>query len=85
VYSGRFFGAEEALMLGVIDDMVAPDDVYDAAAAWAGRFVEAPAHALAAAKAGIDEVFELSRSERLAAERHRYLEMFARTCHRDGG
>jgi enoyl-CoA hydratase len=84
VYSGRFFGAEEALTLGVIDDMVGPDDVYDAAAAWAGRFVEGPAHALAAAKAGIDDVFELTRSERLAADRRRYLEVFARTCHRDG-
>ena len=35
VYSGRFFDAEEALALGLIDDMVAPDNVYDAAAAWA--------------------------------------------------
>ena len=32
VYSGRFFDAEEALTLGLIDDMVAPDDVYDVAA-----------------------------------------------------
>jgi enoyl-CoA hydratase len=53
-YSGRFVDAEEALALRLIDDMVAPDDVYDAAAAWAGRFVAGPAHALAAVKAGID-------------------------------
>ena len=33
VFSGRFFDAEEALALGLIDEMVAPDDVYDAAAA----------------------------------------------------
>jgi enoyl-CoA hydratase len=85
VYSGRFVGAEEALTLGLIDEMVAPDEVYDAAAAWAGQFVEGPAHALAAAKAGIDDVFELSRTERLAAERRRYLEVFARTADRDGG
>ena len=76
VYSGRFFDAEEALALGLIDDMVAPDNVYDAAAAWAGRFVDGPRHALAAAKAGIDDVFELAPAERLAAERRRYLEMF---------
>ena len=75
-YSGRFFDAEEALALGLIDDMVAPDNVYDAAAAWAGRFVDGPRHALAAAKAGIDDVFELAPAERLAAERRRYLEMF---------
>ena len=77
VYSGRFFDAEEALALGLIDDMVAPDGVYDAAAAWAGRFVDGPQYALAAAKAGIDDIFELTRAERLAAERRRYLEVFA--------
>jgi enoyl-CoA hydratase len=77
VYSGRFFDAEEALALGLIDDMVAPDGVYDAAAAWAGRFVDGPQYALAAAKAGIDDIFELTPTERLAAERRRYLEVFA--------
>jgi enoyl-CoA hydratase len=77
VYSGRFFDAEEALALGLIDDMVAPDGVYDAAAAWAGRFVDGPQYALAAAKAGIDDIFELTPAERLAAERRRYREVFA--------
>jgi enoyl-CoA hydratase len=76
VYSGRFLGAEEALALGLIDDMVAPDEVYDVATAWAGRFVEGPRHALAAAKAGIDEVFELTGAERRAAQRRRYAEVF---------
>jgi enoyl-CoA hydratase len=86
VYSGRFFDAEEALALGVIDDMVAPDDVYDAAVAWAGRFVDGPSDALAAAKAGIDEVFELAPADRMAAERRRFVEVFAgaiKLAHRD--
>jgi enoyl-CoA hydratase len=80
VYSGRFFGAEEALALSLIDDMVAPDNVYDAAAAWAGRFVDGPRLALAAAKAGIDDVFDPTprdNTEREAAERRRYVEVFA--------
>ncbi|MEZ0366546.1 enoyl-CoA hydratase [Mycobacterium sp. pUA109] len=77
VYSGRFFDAEEALALGLIDDMVAPDGVYDAAVAWAGRFVDSPRAALAAAKAGIDDVFNLSAADRLAAGRRRYAEVFA--------
>jgi enoyl-CoA hydratase len=81
VYSGRFFDAEEALALGLIDDMVAPDRVYDAAAAWASRFVDGPQYALAAAKAGIDDVFELTPAERLAAER-RYLEVFGANLER---
>ncbi|PQM47004.1 putative enoyl-CoA hydratase echA17 [Mycobacterium talmoniae] len=57
--------------------MVAPDGVYDAAVAWAGRFVDSPPLALAAAKAGIDDVFTLSPAERLAAGRRRYVEVFA--------
>ncbi|AEV76429.1 enoyl-CoA hydratase/carnithine racemase [Mycolicibacterium rhodesiae NBB3] len=51
VFSGRFLDAKEALALGLIDEMVAPDGVYDAALAWAQRFVERPAQVLAAAKA----------------------------------
>ncbi|MCW2565455.1 MAG: enoyl-CoA hydratase [Mycobacterium sp.] len=51
VFSGRFIGAKEALALGVIDEMVAPDGVYDAALTWAKRFSDYPPQALAAAKA----------------------------------
>lgn len=78
VFSGRFFDAEEALALGLIDDMVAPDHVYDAAADWARRFLDGPAPALAAAKAGINDVYGApSEAERLAAEQRRYVEVFA--------
>jgi enoyl-CoA hydratase len=76
VYSGRFFDAEEAQTLALIDDMVAPDNVYDAAVAWAGRFVDGPRYALAAAKAGIDEVFELPAAERIAADHRRFVDVF---------
>jgi enoyl-CoA hydratase len=51
VFSGRFAGAKEALSIGLIDEMVAPDHVYDAAVAWASRFADASPAALAAAKA----------------------------------
>ena len=76
VFSGRFFDAEEAQALGLIDEMVAPDGVYDAAAAWASRFVDAPRSALAAAKAGLDDVYRVAPAERWDAERRRYLEVF---------
>lgn len=91
VYSGRFFDAEEALTLRLIDEMVAPDGVYDAAVAWAGRFVEGPAQALAAAKAAINDAFaspraERSEAERSEADRRRYVEVFAASvaAHPDG-
>jgi enoyl-CoA hydratase len=81
VFSGRFFDAEEALALGLIDEMVAPDDVYDAAAGFARRFLDGPRLALAAAKAGINAIFDDvlagAPAERLAAERRRYAEVFA--------
>jgi enoyl-CoA hydratase len=54
VFSGRFVDAKEALALGLIDEMVAPDGVYDAALAWAKRFVDYPPEVLAAAKASFD-------------------------------
>ncbi|HEV7850808.1 MAG TPA: enoyl-CoA hydratase [Mycobacterium sp.] len=51
VFTGRFVDAREALALGLIDEMVAPDAVYDAAVAWAQRTVEHPPQVIAAAKA----------------------------------
>ena len=54
VFSGRFIDAKEALALGLIDEMVAPDVVYDAALAWAKRFMDYPPQVLAAAKAAFD-------------------------------
>ncbi|WP_422749757.1 enoyl-CoA hydratase [Mycobacterium sp. WMMD1722] len=51
VFSGRFVGAEEAREIGLIDELTAPDGVYEAALGWARRFDEHPPHVLAAAKA----------------------------------
>ena len=54
VYTGRFVGADEALALGLVDQVVAPAEVYPAARSWARRFVGGPAQALAAAKAAVE-------------------------------
>ncbi|HVV12957.1 enoyl-CoA hydratase/isomerase family protein [Amycolatopsis sp.] len=54
VFTGRFAKADEALSLGIVDELVAPDDVYEAAKKWAGQFANGPAVALANAKAAID-------------------------------
>lgn len=50
-FTGRFVHAKEALELGLADELVAPDHVYDSAVAWARRFVDVSPEALAAAKA----------------------------------
>lgn len=55
VFSGRFVDAKEALALGLIDEMVAPDAVYDAAMAWAQRLLDHPPQVLAAAKASFGD------------------------------
>ena len=54
VFSGRFVGAQEALTVGLVDELVAPDHVWDAAVTWAERFAEYPSEILADAKAAID-------------------------------
>ena len=46
--------ADEALRIGLVDQVVAPDDVYSAAVELATRFARGPAVALRAAKAAID-------------------------------
>lgn len=73
-FSGRFVDAKEALAIGLLDEMVAPDAVYDAAADWASRFVDAPGLALAAAKAAIDGEPDAGALER---ERRLYVDAFA--------
>jgi enoyl-CoA hydratase len=54
VFSGRFAGAEEALAIGLVDELVAPDHVYDAARTWALRFTDVSSQVLAAAKAAFE-------------------------------
>lgn len=70
-FSGRFVAAKEALSLGLIDEMVSPDDVYDAAVVWASRFVDTEAAALAGAKALVDGALDPQEQHR------RYGEVFA--------
>ncbi|KKF01401.1 enoyl-CoA hydratase [Mycolicibacterium obuense] len=54
VFTGRFVDAREALALGLVDELVAPDGVYDAALTRARRFLDYPPDVLAAAKAAFD-------------------------------
>lgn len=76
VFSGRFVDAREAGELGIVDELVAPDGVYDAAYAWAKRFVGTPPAVLAAVKAVIDGSVA-AKAKYVAEERRRYVEVFA--------
>ena len=54
IFSGRFVKAPEALELGIVDEVVAPDEVLTRATAWAGQFANGPTRAYAAAKNAVD-------------------------------
>jgi len=77
VYSGRFVSADEALAIGLVDKVVAPDDVYDAAVELASRYASGPAIALRAAKEAIDQGLEVDLDTGLRIERHVFAGLFA--------
>jgi enoyl-CoA hydratase len=76
IYTGRFVTADEALRLGMVDEVVAADDVYATARRWAEQFVAGPARALAAAKAAIDGGLDVDLSSGLRLESHLFAALF---------
>jgi len=77
IYSGRFVDATEALAIGLVDKVVAPEDVYAAAVEWASTFANGPAYALRAAKAAIDGGLDGDLESGLRLESHLFAGLFA--------
>ncbi|EGD56925.1 enoyl-CoA hydratase/isomerase [Gordonia neofelifaecis NRRL B-59395] len=77
VFTGRFVGADEALRIGLVDQVVAPDDVYDEALKWAGQFAGAASVALAAAKTAIDSGLDVDLTTGLKIEEQAFAALFA--------
>lgn len=77
VFTGRFVSAEEALRIGLVDEVVAPDDVYTAALTWASQFTGAASVALAAAKAAIDQGLDTDLDTGLKIEATHFASLFA--------
>jgi enoyl-CoA hydratase/carnithine racemase len=77
VFTGRFVEAAEALAIGLVDRVVAPDDVYAAAQSLVAPFVTGPAYALRAAKEAIDRGLEASLETGLEIERQQFASLFA--------
>lgn len=84
IFSGRFVKADEALALGVVDEVVAPDDVYTAAQKWAAQFANGPMRALAAAKAAIDGGLDGDLASGLKLESHLFAALWATEDQRAG-
>jgi len=80
VYSGRFVSADEALAMGLVDEVVDQNDggdVYAAARARVERYVGGPAFALRAAKEAIDRGLEVDLDTGLEIESMQFASLFA--------
>jgi enoyl-CoA hydratase len=77
VFTGRFVKADEALALGIADEVVPDAEVYTAAVAMASQWADGPAVALRAAKQAIDQGLELDLDSALRLETALFAGLFA--------
>jgi enoyl-CoA hydratase/carnithine racemase len=84
VFTGRFVAADEALSIGLVDQVVPDTEVYDAARALAARFAQGPALALRAAKQAIDAGLGVDLAAGLEIERLSFAGLFATEDQRTG-
>lgn len=76
IYTGRFVDATEALAIGLVDRVVAPDDVYAEAHKIAARLAQGAPHALRAAKQAIDRGAMVDLDSGLEIERIHFASLF---------
>ncbi len=72
ILTGRQVRADEALSIGLVNRVVAPDDVLDAALAWAAELAAGPFAAQALAKSSVDRGLEGTLEDGLALEREAF-------------
>ncbi|MGD9985233.1 enoyl-CoA hydratase/isomerase family protein [Pseudonocardia sp.] len=77
IYTGRFVDAEEALRIGLVDEVVPADEVYSRSVAYAAQFAEGPALAYAAAKKAIDGGLDTDLRTGLDIESELFASLFA--------
>ena len=77
--TGRRVGAEEALRLGLVDEVVPAGEVYDTALRYARKLAEGPAAALEAIKEAVDHGADAGLSVGLALERSLFTGVFGTT------
>lgn len=84
IYTGRFVGAEEALAIGLVDQVHPAGEVYGAAVAWARQFAGGPAVALRAAKAAIDGGLDTDLASGLEFERREFADLWKTADQKNG-
>ena len=77
VFSGRFVSAQEALHIGLVDELCEPGAVYQSAVAKMSRYVGAASYALRAAKESIDRGLEVDLETGLTIESAQFAACFA--------
>jgi len=76
IFTGRFVSAEEAFTIGLVDRVVAPDDVFDEAMALARQFAVGAPYALRGAKEAIDRGGMVDLDNGLEIERLHFASLF---------
>jgi enoyl-CoA hydratase len=76
ILGGEQVGANRALEIGLVDEVVAPDEVIDRALQLAARYASGPVAAHALAKRAIDEGLQGTLAEGLGLEQRLFVEVF---------
>jgi enoyl-CoA hydratase/carnithine racemase len=77
IFTGRQVRAEEALAMGLVNRVVAPDDVLEAALTWAAELAAGAVVAQGLAKAAVDGGLETTLAEGLAMEQQAFVAVAA--------
>jgi enoyl-CoA hydratase len=76
IFTGRQVGAEEALRIGLVDEVVEPDALYDRAIARAGELASGAVLAHGLAKRAIDRGLDITLGGGLDLEQQLFVEVF---------
>ena len=84
IYTGRMIGADEALRIGLVNQVVAPEELASAVDALVDAILKNAPIAVGFAKACINENFDLDVDESLALENRYFAKCFATADQKEG-